>query len=203
MATTQQILSAITGMQRNTQQANPVIPNNGNPGGANNMPQQTQEPEKPSGPDLSWLWPSPAMQALTQQMQQRQVQLDQQRQQIDQRKNDLLEKAADTTEQVANAAGIAEDAYSIYRRIAPQSAKVMGLRAVPGLGSALGAIEGAAKSFEDLENGERDRWMQATLGGHPSSVAGTVGADTLRVLENVGNALTFDLAGKLGDRLSR
>ena len=203
MATTQQILSAITGMQRNTQQANPVIPNNGNPGGANNMPQQTQEPEKPSGPDLSWLQPSPAMQALTQQMQQRQVQLDQQRQQIDRRKNDLLEKAADTTEQVANAAGIVEDAYSIYRRVAPQAAKVMGLRAVPGLGSALGAIEGAAKSFKDLENGERDRWMQATLGGHPSSVAGTVGADSLRVLENIGNALTFDLAGKLGDRLSR
>ena len=82
MATTQQILSAITGMQRNTQQANPVIPNNGNPGGANNMPQQTQEPEKPSGPDLSWLQPSPAMQSLTQYMPQRQSQLDQVLQQI-------------------------------------------------------------------------------------------------------------------------
>lgn len=201
MATTQQILSAITGMQRNTQQANPVIPNNGNPGGANNMPQQTQEPEKPSGPDLSWLQPSPTMQALTQQMQQRQVQLDQQRQQIDQRKNDLLEKAADTTEQAANAAGVVEDAYSMYRRVAPKV--IGGLRAFPGLGSALGAIEGSAKSFKDVENGDRDRWMQATLGGHPSSVAGTVGADSLRVLENIGNALTFDLAGKLGDRLSR
>lgn len=82
MATTQQILSAITGMQRNTQQALPVIPNNGNPGGAHNMPQQTQEPEKPSGPDLSWLQPSPAMQSLNQYMQQRQPQLDQMLQRI-------------------------------------------------------------------------------------------------------------------------
>lgn len=82
MATTQQILSAITGMQRNAQEALPVIPNNGNPGGAHNMPQQTQAPEKPSGPDLSWLQPSPAMTSLMQSLQARQPFLDQQVQRI-------------------------------------------------------------------------------------------------------------------------
>lgn len=83
MATTQQILSAISGLQENAQAALPVIPNNGNPGGANNMPQsQGQEPAKPAGPDLSWLQPSPAMQGLTQAIQAKQPDLDRQLQAI-------------------------------------------------------------------------------------------------------------------------
>ena len=83
MATTQQILSAITGLQENAQAAVPVIPNNGNPGGANNMPQtQAQGPAKPAGPDLSWLLPSPAMQGITQAIQAKQPELDRQLQTI-------------------------------------------------------------------------------------------------------------------------
>ena len=84
MATTQQMLSAITGMQENAQAALPVIPNNGNPAGANNMPQtqgQQATPAAPSGPDLSWLQPSPAMQHFNSMLQQRQAVLDAQRQQ--------------------------------------------------------------------------------------------------------------------------
>lgn len=83
MATTQQILSAITGLQENAQAAVPVIPNNGNPGGANNMPQmQDQAPVKPTGPDLSWLQPSPAMQGMMQTLQSKQPELDRQLQLI-------------------------------------------------------------------------------------------------------------------------
>ena len=84
MATTQQMLSAITGMQENAQAALPVIPNNGNPAGANNMPQtqgQQATPAAPSGPNLSWLQPSPAMQHFNSMLQQRQAVLDGQRQQ--------------------------------------------------------------------------------------------------------------------------
>lgn len=83
MTSTQQILSAITGMQENAQAALPVIPNNGNPGGAHNMPQmQGQEPAKPAGPDLSWLQPSAAMQGIVQSMQTKQPDLDRQLQTI-------------------------------------------------------------------------------------------------------------------------
>ena len=83
MATTQQMLSAITGMQENAQAALPVIPNNGNPAGANNMPQAQGQQAAPaaSGPDLSWLQPSPAMQHFNSMLQQRQAVLDSQRQQ--------------------------------------------------------------------------------------------------------------------------
>ena len=83
MASTQQILSAITGMQENAQAAVPVIPNNGNPGGANNMPQmQAQAPVKPTGPDLSWLQPSAAMAGILQNIQAKQPDLDRQLQTI-------------------------------------------------------------------------------------------------------------------------
>ena len=77
MSSTQQMLAAITGMQENAQAALPVIPNNGNPAGANNMP-HTQEIAGPApvGPDLSWLQPSPAMQHFNTMLQQRQAVLD-------------------------------------------------------------------------------------------------------------------------------
>lgn len=78
MATTQQVLSAITNMQENAQAALPVIPNNGNPAGANNMPQQPQQEPAPRGPDLSWLGPSPYMQQFTQMLVKRQQLLDNQ-----------------------------------------------------------------------------------------------------------------------------
>ena len=81
MATTQQMLSAITGMQENAQAALPVIPNNGNPAGANNMPQQQQAPSPgPAAPPaLPWLAPSASMQLFQQQLAARQTVLAQQR----------------------------------------------------------------------------------------------------------------------------
>ena len=85
MATTQQMLSAVNDMQVNAQAALPVIPNNGNPAGANNMPasqQQAPATVAPTGPDLSWLQPSQSMMMFQQGMQQRQQQLDMQRQQM-------------------------------------------------------------------------------------------------------------------------
>ena len=41
MLSTQQVLQSLIDMQANAQQALPVIPNNGNPRGANNMPRNT------------------------------------------------------------------------------------------------------------------------------------------------------------------
>jgi hypothetical protein len=77
MASSQAILSALTNMQANTQAALPVIPNNGNPGGAYNQaaPQPVGQPEQigasntRSGPlyapkmaqGYEWLKPSPYM----------------------------------------------------------------------------------------------------------------------------------------------
>lgn len=66
MLSTQQILQAAIDMQRNAQQALPVIPNNGNPMGANNMPQniprtilpQTQAPVHTGGYDSSGINPA-------------------------------------------------------------------------------------------------------------------------------------------------
>lgn len=77
MASTQQILAALTSMQQDAQAAVPVIPNNGNPNGAHNMPSaQGQEPAKPAGPDLSWLQPSPIMGDITNMLKSRQPELD-------------------------------------------------------------------------------------------------------------------------------
>lgn len=64
MASTQQMLASTRDLQQNAQAALPVIPNNGNPAGAYNMPQSTQVPAKPAGPDLSWLQPSAHMQSV-------------------------------------------------------------------------------------------------------------------------------------------
>lgn len=63
MMTTQQILQAMGSMQSDAQNALPVIPNNGNPGGANNMPQLASLDSPPvAAPNpLQWLEPSPAM----------------------------------------------------------------------------------------------------------------------------------------------
>lgn len=70
----QGVLDAVTNMQQNAQAALPVIPNNGNPQGANNMQaagQQAQPavqgaPVQPQKSDYyyPWLAPSPHMQAL-------------------------------------------------------------------------------------------------------------------------------------------
>lgn len=64
MASAQEMLASTSSIQQNAQAALPVIPNNGNPAGAYNMPQADQTPTKPSGPDLSWLQPSAHMQSV-------------------------------------------------------------------------------------------------------------------------------------------
>lgn len=65
------VLGAATTMQQNAQSALPVIPNNGNPAGAHNMPQQqaygsvaTARPEVASPYFYPWLGPSPYMESI-------------------------------------------------------------------------------------------------------------------------------------------
>lgn len=84
MATSQQMLSSLLDMQGNAQAALPVIPNNGNPNGAYNMPQQaaTPEPAKPAGPDLSWLGPSQHMQMFNTTLQSMQQGIEKSRQRV-------------------------------------------------------------------------------------------------------------------------
>jgi hypothetical protein len=83
MASSQAILSALSQMQTNTQAALPVIPNNGNPGGAYNQaaPQPVAPPQQVGGAGASlyspkmqsyeWLKPSPYMQMVNQYLGQR------------------------------------------------------------------------------------------------------------------------------------
>lgn len=78
MATTQELLSVMHGVQSSAQEALPVVPNNGNPGGANNMPNtDVAAAQLPANP-YSWLEPSEYMQdikiLLEQQAQDLQVQ---------------------------------------------------------------------------------------------------------------------------------
>lgn len=61
MLNIQELLAAITDMQRNAQQNLPVIPNNGNPAGAYNMPQAAQ-PVAPTQPQvMDYSQPSSSM----------------------------------------------------------------------------------------------------------------------------------------------
>lgn len=67
MATTQELLAAINNIQPDAQAALPVIPNNGNPRGAFNMPPARNATEEAvarppaSQKDFSWLQPSQYM----------------------------------------------------------------------------------------------------------------------------------------------
>lgn len=74
MSSQHELMSAVQSMQANAQANLPVIPNNGNPNGAYNMPRtpstRTVPTQKPA--QFSWLEPSPAMQQLQETMQQRQ-----------------------------------------------------------------------------------------------------------------------------------
>ncbi len=61
MASTNELLAATLGMQASAQASLPVIPNNGNPAGAHNMPQQQEAaPAAPAYP-YPWMAPSPHM----------------------------------------------------------------------------------------------------------------------------------------------
>lgn len=74
MSSQQELMSAVQSMQANAQANLPVIPNNGNPNGAYNMPRTppTRTVPTPKPAQFSWLEPSPAMQQLQETMQQRQ-----------------------------------------------------------------------------------------------------------------------------------
>lgn len=69
MPSTQQLLQAIGSMQQNTQASLPVIPNNGNPRGANNMPSNpimpSPRPALPGGMP-AWAEPSASMEIVRQ-----------------------------------------------------------------------------------------------------------------------------------------
>lgn len=65
----QLIKQAMEIVQQNAQANVPVIPNNGNPQGANNMPSQPTLPQPPGnawGNKYSWLAPSPSMDMVNQ-----------------------------------------------------------------------------------------------------------------------------------------
>lgn len=82
MASAQEMLASAGNLQQNAQAALPVIPNNGNPGGAYNMPQNGQSPAKPPGPDLSWLQPSAHMQEVNATLQALQNNIDASKQRV-------------------------------------------------------------------------------------------------------------------------
>ena len=52
-------------LQQGIQESLPVIPNNGNPGGANNMPAEEQSQQAAPPDPYAWLQPSPYMQKVT------------------------------------------------------------------------------------------------------------------------------------------
>ena len=52
-------------LQQGSQESLPVIPNNGNPGGANNMPAEEQSQQAAPPDPYAWLKPSPYMDKVT------------------------------------------------------------------------------------------------------------------------------------------
>lgn len=61
MASTQELLQAVLNLQTNAQESLPVLPNNGNPRGANNMPHgEAPAAPMPAGP-RDWSQASPSM----------------------------------------------------------------------------------------------------------------------------------------------
>ena len=52
-------------LQQGIQESLPVIPNNGNPGGANNMPAEEQSQQAAPPDPYAWLKPSPYMDSVT------------------------------------------------------------------------------------------------------------------------------------------
>lgn len=66
MSSPQQILSSLLDMQKSAQGNLPVLPNNGNPAGAHNMPaaKEGAAPAAPSMHAIPWMNPSPAFAAI-------------------------------------------------------------------------------------------------------------------------------------------
>ena len=86
---------------------------------------------------------------------------------------------------------------------ATSAAKGVGGAAVRAITSPLalaaGGIYGAKKSFDDVGDGYRDHFIQQTGAESP---LGTAAADGLRTMSNVGDALTFGVAGRVGRGIS-
>lgn len=120
-----------------------------------------------------------------------------------QRRN-LWPAVAQGVESTANAAGMADDpalARTLWRYWRTPAELRKAVAPLLASSAAIGGIEGAAKSFKDQYNGERERWMQQTYGRQPTGGFETLGLDGLRVMENVGNAIAYDVPGKVGAAL--
>lgn len=76
------------------------------------------------------------------------------------------------------------------------------LRTPSGVGASLaipGAVAGAVQSYNDVSSGYRDQFNKSVGAESPAQ---TFGADALRTMGNVGNAITGGYAGKLGQGIS-
>lgn len=86
---------------------------------------------------------------------------------------------------------------------------------IGGAAGAIGGMTGAVQSYNDMDNGYRDHFNKSIgmgsdgrVGSGSASNGGvgpymtSVGADALRTMGNVGNAITFGYAGKLGQGIS-
>lgn len=114
-------------------------------------------------------------------------------------------KAVEHTASIAGAVDETIDAAKMWKAFQAQRRLGMLYKAAqrtPGLGLALGAIEGSFKSIDDANNGQREKWLQQ-VGGTPSSALEDIGWDSLRTAENIGNALTYNQANRLGNLLSK
>ena len=115
---------------------------------------------------------------------------------------------AKVVENAASVAGLVDEARDIAHMWQSFQAQMRlgklykATQRTPGLSLALGAIEGAAKSFDDASNGQREKWM-ATYGAQPSGYLETAGWDGLRTAQDIGNALTFNQANRIGEMLFR
>ncbi len=69
------------------------------------------------------------------------------------------------------------------------------LRGAARVGAPVAGIAGAAQSFDDQSTGYRDKF-QSDMG--VTTPLGSVAADAVRTLANVGDAATFGLAGRVG-----
>lgn len=85
---------------------------------------------------------------------------------------------------------------------APAQTTTSQLRTRGGLGAsyaAPAAIAGAVQSYNDIDSGYRDQFNKSMGAETPLQ---TLGADALRTMGNVGNAITGGYAGKLGQGIS-
>lgn len=90
--------------------------------------------------------------------------------------------------------------FAKYLRTNPVIRKGFGYSPIPNI--LMGIGEGVMKSNKQVYNGEREDWIR-NLEFDPTKInlAQTLALDAGRVFENVGNGITWGLAGKLGGNL--